>query len=66
MNFFATTLFFCSFQLNSKFTSFDAFNRTLACYCETPEQPYTCVWVVKPNGFYLGNSDSNGTKLNSW
>ncbi|KAL7175048.1 hypothetical protein ACSBR2_028784 [Camellia fascicularis] len=66
MNFFATTLSFCSFQLNSKFTSFDAFNRTLACYCETPEQPYTCVWVVKPNGFYLGNSDSNGTKLNSW
>ncbi|KAL7209785.1 hypothetical protein ACSBR1_031364 [Camellia fascicularis] len=65
-NFFGTTLFFCAFQWNSKFTSFDVFNKTTASDCETPEQPWTCVWVVKPDGFYMENSDSNGTKLNTW
>ncbi|KAL7209782.1 hypothetical protein ACSBR1_031361 [Camellia fascicularis] len=66
MNFFETTLFFCRFQWNSKDTSFVVFNSELARYCDASEEPYLCVWVVKPDGFYLGGGDSNGTLLNTW
>ncbi|KAL7177514.1 hypothetical protein ACSBR2_030802 [Camellia fascicularis] len=54
MNFFETTLFFCRFQWNSKDTSFVVFNSELASSCDASEEPYLCVWVVKPDGFYLG------------
>ncbi|KAL7177517.1 hypothetical protein ACSBR2_030805 [Camellia fascicularis] len=66
MNFLDSTLFFCRFQWNSKDTSFDVFNRHLVPYCETPALPFMCVWVVKPDAFYLGNSDSNLTQLHTW
>ncbi|KAL7209790.1 hypothetical protein ACSBR1_031369 [Camellia fascicularis] len=49
MNFFQTTRFFCQFQWNSKDTILEVFFVTLARYCETPMEPWICVWVVKPD-----------------
>ncbi|THF97223.1 hypothetical protein TEA_022550 [Camellia sinensis var. sinensis] len=59
------TLFICQFRWNSKDRSFIVFYRTLKPYCE---EPWRCIWVVTPNGFYLGNGNPSTPyyKIDDW
>ncbi|KAM3266798.1 hypothetical protein P3L10_003793 [Capsicum annuum] len=53
MNFFATTLYFCSFTWGTKHNSFDVFKGGKS-YC--PNRPFKrvyCTWLLKDSGIYL-------------
>ncbi|KAK6778088.1 hypothetical protein RDI58_024806 [Solanum bulbocastanum] len=61
--FFNRTLYFCHFWWDSKENTFDVFNDPESCIHEGPmiHNTYTCVWIVKPEGFYLGYYDNDGS-----
>lgn len=64
---FDRTLFFCHFWWNSEDSVFDVFNDPENCIHDGQVMDYTltCVWVVRPEGFYLGYYDEdNGTLVN--
>ncbi|CAL5413684.1 unnamed protein product [Camellia sinensis] len=48
-NLFGTTLFFCGFGWNGKIQSFDVFSDTLDEYGHRPQEPWLCVWIVRPD-----------------
>ncbi|KAI8537897.1 hypothetical protein RHMOL_Rhmol09G0059700 [Rhododendron molle] len=58
LNFFSTTRFYCHFWWDSKDKSFDVFYYyTVADKCQK-QRPFTCYWIVRPEGFYLSNGNA--------
>ncbi|KAK4724441.1 hypothetical protein R3W88_027220 [Solanum pinnatisectum] len=58
------TLYFCHFWWDSNDRVFDVFNDPWSCIHGGHVNDYinTCVWVVRPEGFYLGKDHyRNGT-----
>ncbi|XP_060212229.1 uncharacterized protein LOC132639850 [Lycium barbarum] len=60
---FRRTMYFCHFWWGSKENSFEVFNDEFRCVhkADIPSAHKSeCVWVVRPDGFYLGYHQKNG------
>lgn len=67
-SFFSHTFFFCHFYWGSKSQVFDVFNkRTISHEClPATSRDYSCYWLVKPDGFYRSNNNTNWKKRYDW
>ncbi|KAH7834165.1 hypothetical protein Vadar_013316 [Vaccinium darrowii] len=66
LNLISSTRYYCHFWWDSKEKSFDVFYyETVALKCQRPG-PFTCVWIVRPEGFYLSNGNATWYKEYDW
>lgn len=65
--FISNTLFFCHFYWGSKSQVFDVFNQKFLHEClPATSRDYSCYWLVKPDGFYRSNNNTNWKKKYDW
>ncbi|XP_073272450.1 S-protein homolog 19-like [Primulina huaijiensis] len=55
MNFWHTTMFFCSFHWGSRNQAFEVFNEDIAYTCGFKPDGNICNWSVREDGFWLSN-----------
>ncbi|KAK4345385.1 hypothetical protein RND71_035561 [Anisodus tanguticus] len=62
-HFFDRTMYFCHVWWGSKESNWEVFNDPGNCIHQgqVPVGTNTCVWVINPDGFYLGYYQDNGT-----
>lgn len=67
MNFWFSTVFYCHFYWGDKDKSFDVFDYKFENICSTSRRKVVkCMWVVRPDGFFLSNGFDNYTRVHDW